>query len=127
MEPKINKIAEDYRGAIFLIENLLENNKEFTFLEIKKGFARGGCIHNNKEFFAVIKGRVKFIWGDNEKILNQGDSGVIPPKMPHAFFALEDSIVSEWGITTKEKKRDVKDKELRAKVDEANKNMVQKN
>jgi len=126
MKPRINRVNEDVRGAIFVVENLLEDNKEFTFLEIKEGFARGGCVHDNEEFFVVIKGKVKFVCGNNEKILVQGESAVIPAKNPHAFFALEDSIVSEWGITTEEKKKDIKDKELRARVDKVNKEIALK-
>lgn len=120
MNINLSKITEDDRGAIFLVENLLDN-KEFTFMEIRKGFARGGCLHSNDEFFAVISGKVRFICGDEEKELLAGDAGRISASKPHAFIALEDSIVSEWGITTAEKKADVKDKELRERVDSINK------
>ena len=120
MNPKLIKITEDKRGAIFLVENLLKDEKEFTFMEIKKGFARGGCIHDNNEFFVVLKGKVKFILGENEKDLVEGESGLISMGQPHAFIALEDSIVSEWGITTEEKKKDIKDKKLRERVEEIN-------
>lgn len=118
MELKL--IHEDKRGYIYLMENLLENNKEFTFMEIKKGFARGGCLHSNDEYFVVIKGKVKFIIGDEEKILEAGASGMFPAGIPHAFIGLEDSIVSEWGITSEEKRLDKKDTELRKIVDEKN-------
>jgi mannose-6-phosphate isomerase-like protein (cupin superfamily) len=121
MDPKFTKITEDGRGAIFLVEGLLEDNKEFTFMEMKKGSARGGCFHPNDEHFAVIKGKVRFILGDEEKIVSVGDAGKIPAMKSHAFIALEDSIVSEWGITTEEKKANTKDKKLRAYLDETNK------
>ena len=118
MELKL--IHEDKRGYIYLVENLLEDNKEFTFMEIKKGFARGGCVHSNKEYFAVIKGKVKLILGDKEKNLNAGSSGFLPAGTPHAFIGIEDSIVSEWGITSEEKKLDKKDTVLRKIVDDTN-------
>ena len=117
---ELKKIHEDQRGYIYVIENLLENNKEFTFMEIKKGYARGGCVHSNKEYFVVIKGKVKFIIGDEEKILEAGSSGSYPAGTPHAFVGLEDSIVSEWGITFEEKKLDKKDTKLREMVDNLN-------
>lgn len=113
-------IHEDKRGYIYLVEGLLEDNKEFTFMEIKKGFARGGCLHSNKEYFAVIKGKVNFIIGDEEKVLEAGYSGSFPAGTPHAFVGIEDSIVSEWGITSEEKKLDKKDLPLRKIVDEIN-------
>lgn len=117
---RLRLIHEDKRGGIYLVEDLLEGNKEFTFMEIKKGFARGGCVHSNKEYFAVIKGKVKFIIGDKEKILEAGSSGFFLEGIPHAFIGLEDSIVSEWGITSEEKKLDKKDNKLRKIVDDIN-------
>ncbi len=121
MDPKFSKITEDRRGTIFLVEGLLEDEKEFTFMEMKKGSARGGCFHPNDEHFVVIKGKVRFIFGDEERVVSVGDSGKIPAMKSHAFIALEDSIVSEWGITTAEKKANTKDSKLRAYLDETNK------
>lgn len=123
MDPKLTEVATDKRGSIFLVDNLLDGGREFTFMEMKKGSARGGCYHKNDEFFVVIKGKVKYICGDEEFELSEGDSGRIPAFKPHAFNALEDSIVSEWGITTKEKKEDIKDSALRGRVDELNGNL----
>jgi mannose-6-phosphate isomerase-like protein (cupin superfamily) len=117
---ELKKIHEDKRGFIYLVEDLLKDNKEFSFLEIKKNLARGGCVHPNKEFFVVIKGKIKYINDENEKIFNEGESGLIPAGEPHAFVALEDSIVSEWGITTAEKIKDIKDIKLRGVVDKIN-------
>jgi len=123
MDLKLSKIHEDKRGAIFLVENLLEDNKELTFMEIKMGFARGGCLHSNDEFFAVIRGRVRYLYGEKERCMVQGESGKIPANVPHAFIALEDSIVSEWGIITAEKKADIKDEKMREKVEGINKSI----
>ena len=120
MPPNFTKIHEDKRGAIYLIQDLLGDNKEINLLEIKKGYARGGCYHSNNENFVVIKGKVKFICGDKEKKVSKGESGEIPAFQPHAFIALEDSIVSEWGITTEEKEKDTKDPKLREIIDKIN-------
>ncbi len=119
---RLKKIHEDKRGGIYLVENLLEDQKEFTFMEIKPGYARGGCTHTNDEHFVVIKGRVNFVCGDEEKELVAGESGIISASKPHAFIGIEDSIVSEWGITSEEKRMDTKDKKLRARIDEINNN-----
>ena len=117
---ELEKIHEDKRGGIYLVKNLLEDEKEFTFMEIKTGYARGGCLHSNDEYFVVIKGKVKYICGEDEKELTAGDSGVIPAFKPHAFVGIEDSIVSEWGITSEEKMQDSKDEKLRSRVDQLN-------
>ena len=119
---ELKKIHEDKRGFIYLVKDLLEDDKEFTFMEIKNGFARGGCLHSKDENFVVIKGKVRVVSGNREWITNQGESGKFPAGEPHAFIALEDSIVSEWGITTEEKEADIKDPKLRSVVDEANRN-----
>ena len=117
---ELKKIHEDNRGYIYLVKDLLEDNKEFTLLQTKKGFARGGCLHSKNENLVVIKGKIKFIWGEEEKIMNAGESFVIPAYKPHAWVAMEDSITSEWGITSKEKEADKKDPKLRKIIDELN-------
>jgi len=122
----LEKIHEDERGYIYLVKDLLGEGKEYTFMEIKKGYARGGCLHSNDEYFAVINGKVRYLCGPEEKILRTGDSGKIPANKPHAFIALEDSIVSEWGITSEEKCSDKKDIELRTLVDRINSEMKNK-
>jgi len=121
-EMELKKIHEDQRGYIYLVKNLLEDNKEFTFLEIKKGYARGGCLHSKDENLVVIKGKVRYICGDREKILSQGNAEITPAGEPHAVIALEDSIVSEWGVTTEEKEINRKDDRLKMVVDKINKN-----
>ncbi len=125
--PKFKKITEDERGYIYLVNNLLNEKREFTFMEIKKGFARGGCFHSCDENFVVIKGKLRYICGDMEKEVVKGDSEKIPAFTPHAFIALEDSIVSEWGVTTEEKEKDKKDEKLRNFVDKINQESKNKN
>jgi len=120
MDPKLLKIHEDKRGAIFLVDGLLEDNKEFTFLEVKKGAARGGCLHANDENLAIVKGKIEYLCGDKKEILSQGESRIIPAFQPHAFIGLEDSIVSEWGITSEEKNMDKKDLDMRMMIDKIN-------
>ncbi len=114
----LKKVHEDDRGYIYLVRNLLENNKEFTFLETKKGFARGGCLHPKDEYVVVLKGKIKLILGNEEKELVTGQSMKIPANKTHAWVALEDSILSEWGVTEEEKKE--RDLELRKIIDRIN-------
>ncbi len=122
----LEKIHEDARGSIYLVKDLLSENKEYTFMGINKGYARGGCLHSNDEYFVVINGKVRYICGEEEHILSAGNSGLIPANKAHAFIALEDSIVSEWGITSEEKVMDKKDPKLRWLVDSLNEFMNKK-
>ena len=117
---ELNKIHEDKRGYIYLVKDLLEDGKEFTFLEVKKGAARGGCLHSNDEYFVLIKGKIKYLHGNEEEIVFAGDSRVISAGEPHAFIGIEDSIVSEWGITSEEKGMNKKNPEMRKMIDEIN-------
>ncbi len=118
----MKKIHEDNRGYIYLISNLLENNKEFTFLETKTGYARGGCLHPRDEYLVIVKGRIKLLLGDEEKVLSMGESIKIPANKTHAWVALEDSITAEWGVTEEEKKgRDLELRKIIDQINEANK------
>jgi len=114
-------IHKDERGEILAVKGLLEDNREFTFLGVKAGFARGGCLHTEDEWFVVINGKIKVVIGNEEKLFSKGESALLPKGTPHAFVGVEDSIVAEWGIKTQEKENDIKDKELREKVDSINK------
>ena len=119
---ELTKIHEDKRGYIYLVRDLLEDSKEFTFLEVKKGAARGGCLHSSEEHFVVVKGKIRYLCGSKEEIVSKGESRTIPAGEPHAFIGVEDSIVSEWG-TSEEKEMDKKDPEMRKILDEMNKEL----
>lgn len=117
MSLEINKVHEDARRSIHIIKDLLPGGKEFSIININKGKAIGGCYHTQDEHWVVIQGLVEIWTGDKKIIANTGDSGLFPANTPHAFVALMDSIISEWGITTEEKERDVKDAEMRKHLD----------
>ena len=117
---ELKKVHEDKRGFIYVISDLLNERREFTILEIKKGAARGGCLNSKDENFVIIKGKVKVICGQKEWEAKTGESGTFLANIPHAFIAIEDSIVSEWGITTQEKELDRKEPSLKRIVDEIN-------
>lgn len=112
----IKKINEDKRGYILLVNDLLDEGKEFTFMFTKKGYARGGCLHSKDEHYVVIDGIALLRCKIGEKYVQRevkvGCAGNIPAGTPHAFIAVTDCIISEWGITTAEKEENKKDEEL---------------
>lgn len=121
MDLKINKVSEDERRTINVISNLLEDGREFSIIQLKKGKAIGGCFHKEKEFFLVLKGRVFTKIGDSEQINSVGYCNAIVAGMPHLFQAIgEDAIVVEWGIKTVDKLTDKKDIKLKELVDKIN-------
>ena len=116
-----SKIHSDSRGSISSLLGNLGPYPEVTIFETKKGYARGGCIHSiSSEHICVLVGEICFVYGDNKesKLMKAGETLTIPPKTPHSFIALEDSVVMEWGPQMIEKKE--KHLEFRAVVDEIN-------
>lgn len=122
---KIKEISSDDRRVIHLIENIA-GDREFTIIHLKKGKAIGGCIHKADEHFFVVSGKVFAILDINGNFLkflkSEGDSGLILKGQGHAFHALEDSILIEFGPTKEEKDFGNYNKELKKLVEEINDN-----
>jgi len=93
---KLFHILEDERGMIYKISA----DKDYWLSYTKRGFARGGDIHDGCQFNAILKGKflVKMMYPDGEvkRLLLEGQSIVIPNDIPHMFIALEDSYMIEW-------------------------------
>lgn len=116
---KLKKEHSDDRRTIYLVSGLLKN-KEFTFIKLNKGKAIGSCIHPVEEGYFVVSGLVYSTIGYIKKKEMIGDGGLIPKDTPHMFEAIEDSIVCEFGVSTKEKMNSGKDEKMREKVDKIN-------
>lgn len=119
---QIKKIYDDERGKIFIIKGDLKEHEEITIFTTKKGYARGGCIHEiNDEYCIVLEGSITY-YIDKKTVpyrkMNRGLSVKIPKNTPHYFVATSDCIVMEWGATEKEKQN--KHKEFRIIVDDIN-------
>lgn len=127
-----NLVHSDDRREIYSNTDLL-NGKEVSIIKLNGGKAIGGCIHSKDEGFATLEGIgfIEYMGGEGcfykPKLLGvfntkSGNfcSGTISEGTPHAFFAEENSIIIEWGLTPEEKKNSLKDKELLGEVDEFN-------
>lgn len=124
---KITQVHQDNRGEIHIITGDLKECQEITLLSTKKGFARGGCVHRlNDEFCVVLEGKIKHFIGDNKpRILQKGQSIIVPKNTPHYIVSLTDSLIMEWGVTPEEKGE--KDKTFREVVDKINGRIHQSN
>ena len=90
------KINDDNRGKIFK----LTLDKVYWLSFTKRGFSRGGDIHDGRQFNVVLKGEFKVLmhYEKREVEVNmfEGDSIVIPENVPHVFIAKQDSWMLEW-------------------------------
>jgi len=89
-------VNQDKRGKIYRI--VLDRVYWVSFTN--NGFARGGDIHNGRQFNSILKGKflvkMKFPTEEVEQVVFEGQSIIVPENIPHVFIALEDSIMIEW-------------------------------
>jgi len=79
-----------------LITRQMLNGKESTVARIF--LARGAVVprhaHVNEQFSWVLSGALKFTFDDGEVTVGAGEFLLIPPNVPHAAVALEDT----WDV-----------------------------
>ncbi len=94
MDLSLEKQVEDVRGKIFFFS---QGKKKLNFVEMKKGFARGGHYHNFEQIHIILTGKIEYHTKDlamnkgDIRVINSPESVLIPAKTPHLFIALEDS------------------------------------
>jgi quercetin dioxygenase-like cupin family protein len=59
---------------------------------IKRGGGAPRHSHINEEYSTIISGAVKYVFDDREVVVNAGEVLLVPPNVPHAVFALEDTV-----------------------------------
>ena len=64
--------------------------------ELKKGCVVPRHEHENEQTCCVLSGALKFIMDDAEYVIHAGELLVIPPNVPHAAEAVEDSLVFDF-------------------------------
>src|SRR5438477_1915195 len=68
-------------------------NMTIARLEIQKSAVVPEHHHVNEQVATVERGALKFFIDGREQIVRAGESLAIPPHMPHAVEALEDTVV----------------------------------
>jgi len=109
----------DERRTIYANTELL-NGKEISIIKLNKGKAIGGCIHPKDEYWVVLSGCVLVSTGVVNTIARSPDSGTFYANTPHAFYAEDDSIIMEWGISPEDKLNSPKDEEMLKRIKELN-------
>ncbi len=98
MSFRIDKQAEDERGKMIFISF---NNKNFGFLETRKGYARGGHFRNIPQDLFLISGQAEYTdknletGKENTRIVSSPALIKVPPKTAVLIIALEDCLLVE--------------------------------
>ncbi len=61
-------------------------------IELAKGAVVPLHTHPHEQIGYLSRGRLHFVIGDDEKVVGEGDSWLVPSNVPHVVTALEDSI-----------------------------------
>ena len=101
--PRIEKIAEDFRGSSWAV--LLPDGTEGVLIFTKKGVLRGGHWHNKPETSLLLSGRMKY-WKmergkETEFVQEAGDVLHNEPGEPHLALSLEDGWLFDWRVGAK--------------------------
>jgi quercetin dioxygenase-like cupin family protein len=67
-------------------------NATISRLLLKKGATVPRHAHTNEQYSWIISGLLRFVFDDREILVGAGDILVIPPNVPHAAVALEDTV-----------------------------------
>jgi len=103
-------VRKNYRKTIFLpnskvkyqlLSSSLKNNIEMLLVELEpKQQDRKPITHHGEECGFVIKGKLIVILGDEEYVLNEGDSISFESSIPHRFInPSNEKSISIWAMT----------------------------
>lgn len=141
---EMKKIYEDSRGEIYSITGEEMRTPEIALFLTKKGYFRGGVIHNmHDKFVQVIEGIVEVYYKprDSKDYLPPASAGgegqqmdgcnlttlikgglarfLVPYGCPHYIYSKTDSVIMTWGPASDE--LGVYDEEMRRFIVEKNK------
>lgn len=70
------------------------SGKHFTAAQVflKKGAIVPRHSHINEQFTYIVSGAMKLIFDDGEVLLRSGEICLIPPNVPHAAEAIEETL-----------------------------------
>ena len=72
---------------------IVGSNEMLVRWEFKKGAIAARHHHPHEQIVFMVRGKLRLVVGETERILGQNDIVVIPPNTPHEAYALEDTIV----------------------------------
>src|ERR1700690_2422880 len=90
-----NHLAEEELNPRVGRKTIHGTNLTIARLEIRKDAVVPEHSHINEQIAMVERGALKFFIEGGEQIVRGGEALVIPPNVPHAVEALEDSSVTD--------------------------------
>jgi quercetin dioxygenase-like cupin family protein len=77
-----------------IVRRMIVGEKEMLVRwEFKKGALAARHSHPHEQVVMMVHGKLRLAVGDDETIMGPHDIVVIPPHVPHAAEALEDTVV----------------------------------
>jgi quercetin dioxygenase-like cupin family protein len=69
-------------------------------MTVARVYMKKGCLvplhhHHNEQISMMTEGRLKFVIGGQEVVLNPGEALRIPPNVPHSAEALDDCVAMD--------------------------------
>jgi unsaturated pyranuronate lyase len=62
-------------------------------LTLRAGSTVPSHHHPNEQVANIVAGRLRFVVGDEERVVGAGESVIVPPGVPHEVEVLEDAVV----------------------------------
>lgn len=98
MNLRFEKEVEDVRGKILFLSC---GDEKMNFVEVKKGFARGGHYHKTAQYHFIISGKLEY----REENVKTGQEQIkiitvptiihVPANTAHLIIAIEDTLFVE--------------------------------
>src|SRR3989344_2992884 len=93
----MKKYFRDVRGEIRKFDI---NGTKFNLITTKAGAFRSGDVHKSAQYDLILEGKFKITMRKKNRnvVVKKGKNNlvIIPPKTPHLFEALKDSVMIEW-------------------------------
>lgn len=88
-----NQITLEQLNPTFARQALHTERMTIAYLHLKQGGVVPEHHHENEQVSMVLSGRLKFLAGGEEYIVEAGEVLQIPSNLPHGVEVLEDSVV----------------------------------
>lgn len=93
----IKRLTEDKRGSVYRVKI---EDCAFNVVYTKAGGIRGADMHPNKQYDFILKGALEIWLKKGNKTIKikkvRNELIVIPPRVPHLFKSLNNSVIIEW-------------------------------